>query len=132
MKENKIEHITASKCLDLIKNGGLLVDVRDSYDTSGKQFGIKEVVIIHKSDFHKNFQTLPKDKELIIADSVGLKSKEIVLFLLENGYNKVYNLAGGIMDWEKFGYPVTRNRDEMMAGVCACQMKSKNSKINYK
>lgn len=34
------------------------------------------------------------------------------------------NLAGGIVDWEREGYKVIKNKAEMLHGQCACMLKS--------
>ncbi|CAM2950658.1 rhodanese-like domain-containing protein [Legionella worsleiensis] len=65
---------------------------------------------------------IPKDEIASrIADSVSDKSKPIYLHcrsgvrslyaaqcLLDLGYQEVYSVNGGIMDWAMFGYPVER------------------------
>ena len=71
---------------------------------------------------------LPTDKPLIIADAVGLRSREVSKFLAENGFTKIYNLAGGIVDWDRAGFPVTTDKTRMLTGSCMCQLKNRNNK----
>lgn len=132
MNEIQIKHVSASECIELCKKGALLVDVREEYDTNSKQFGIDQAVIIHASELHDNYHKLPKDRLLIIADCVGLNSKKSLIYLHGKGFDKLANLAGGILDWERQGHKVIRDKNEMFSGVCACKLKSKNSKINSK
>ncbi len=129
---NNIRHITASECVELCKESAVLVDLREEYETAAKQFGIENIIYLPWSEFFENYNKLPKTKLLIFADCVGLRSKEAVEFLGDKDFPQIANLAGGILDWERGGQKVIRNRDEMVAGVCACNMKSKKRKINYK
>ena len=49
-----------------------------------------------------------KDQEILIYCATGNRSTVASRILIENGFNKVYNLRYGIADWYKKGYPVTR------------------------
>jgi len=71
---------------------------------------------------------LPKDKPLIVADSVSIKSREAVVFLTEKGLHNVANMAGGIVDWERDGLPVTTDESYRLTGSCLCQLKAKGKK----
>jgi predicted sulfurtransferase len=66
---------------------------------------------------------LPQDKYLIFADTVGLRSKEAVVLLKDKGFKKIANMAGGIVDWERDGFPLKANIEERLSGSCMCQLK---------
>jgi predicted sulfurtransferase len=67
---------------------------------------------------------------MIFADTVGLRSKEAVIFLKEKGFKKIANMAGGIVDWERDGLPVKLNINERLTGSCMCQLKPRERRKN--
>ncbi len=120
-------HLTGKQAFVCLQNGAILVDVREDYEIAIKDFGISNILLCPHTDFDKRYKTLPKDHALIMADCVGLHSKEAAFKLLANGFTKVANLVGGIAAWERDGLPM--NTDvETMSGGCMCQIKSRKTK----
>ena len=76
----------------------------------------------------KESSELPQDRYLIFADTVGLRSKEAVLFLKRKGFEKIANMAGGIVDWERDGLPLKSNIEERLSGSCMCQLKPREGR----
>ena len=62
---------------------------------------------------------------LIVADSVGIHSKEVAKFLVNKGFVNIANMAGGLVEWERDGLPLQVNLKEELSGQCACQLKAK-------
>ena len=120
-----IIHLDPKEAYELAINGAIIVDVRDEMEMNGKKFIVPDVICLPTKQFAREFEKLPKDKPLIMADSVGLKSKEAVLFLMQKGYTNIANLNGGIIDWEKDNLPTDVNDDEVLAGGCACKLRPK-------
>ena len=120
-------HLTGKQAFACLQQGAILVDVREDYEIAIKNFGISYVLLCPHTDFDRLYKTLPRDKALILADCVGLHSKEAAKKMLADGYTKVANLIGGIASWERDGLPM--NTDvETMSGQCMCQIKSRKSK----
>jgi rhodanese-related sulfurtransferase len=105
----------------------VLVDIREQYETGMKAFDVRGVIYLANSSFREGFDQLPKDRPLILADSVGLRSKLAVAFLLEQGFANVANLIAGILDWESAGMPTRTNPDEQWVGSCACRLKPRKN-----
>lgn len=124
---NGLLHLTGKQAFACLQQGAILVDVREDYEIAIKDFGISNVLLCPHSDFEKLYKTLPHDKALILADCVGLHSKEAVKKMLANGYTKVANLIGGIASWESDGLPMSSDL-ETMSGPCMCQIKSRKKK----
>jgi rhodanese-related sulfurtransferase len=118
-------NLTPSESFELCKKGAIIVDVRESYMNSFKMFQVDSVLYLPYSDLLNLYKQLPSDKPLIIADSVGLKSREGVLFLKQSGYKNVANMAGGIVDWERDGLPLTTDITARLSGSCMCQLKAR-------
>jgi len=49
-----------------------------------------------------------KDKPVIVVCQTGNRSSSTCNALTKRGFEKVYNLSGGISAWEQAGMPVTR------------------------
>lgn len=90
---------------------------------SFKMFNADKVVYLPYSELEKCYHNLPAETCLIFADTVGLKSRESVLFMKAHGYKNVGNMAGGIVDWERDGLPVTTDINFRLSGSCICQLK---------
>jgi len=82
-----------------------LLDVRTQPEmeqamiVGGIPFEIKDI----ESDLDK----IGKQEELVIYCRSGIRSYQFCEHLLKKGYSKVFNLAGGIMDWHSNGYKMT-------------------------
>lgn len=109
--------------LELCNEGAIIVDVREPYMNNFKMFKVGRVLYLPYSELAKHYRDLPADTILIFADAVGLKSRESVLFMKEQGYNNIANLAGGIVDWERDGLPLTTDISNRLSGSCMCQLK---------
>ena len=125
---NGIQNMSAREAFNAIQNGAMLIDIREEYHTNMKTFQVANYIILPLSIFDANITKLPKDNLLIIADASGLHSKIAVEKLLQNGFTKVANLAGGIIDWERDGFPVTKDPSQQLSGQCPCMIKNMNVK----
>lgn len=123
---NGLLHLTGKQALACLQQGAVLVDVREDYEIAIKDFGVSGKLTCPLTDFEKLYKTLPRDKALIMADCVGIHSKETALKLLGNGFKKVANLIGGIAGWEQQGLPMKRDV-QTMSGQCPCTMRSKKT-----
>ncbi|MBE0662525.1 MAG: hypothetical protein IH597_08655 [Bacteroidales bacterium] len=123
IKIGKIHHLSPREAFEAAKKGAVFVDVRHAYETCYKGFGVEEVIYIDHEEIKERYTGLPQDKFLVIADSVGLHSKEVIEFLQQVGFTHLANLNGGIFDWERDGLPLKTNKKEKLTGSCACMLK---------
>jgi rhodanese-related sulfurtransferase len=108
------------------ENNSIIIDVREIRLTGYKRFDVPKVINLPNSILSENFDNLPRDIPLIIADSVGLRSHEAMEFLLGKGYTNIANLSGGIVDWEHDGMPLKKDITEQLDGSCVCQLKPRH------
>lgn len=127
-----ITHFTPSETYDLCCKGAVLVDVRENYINAYKMFQVENIIYCPFSTFQNSLQKFSPDQFLIFADSAGLKSKEAVLFLKSKGLDNVFNMAGGMVEWERDGLPVIIDIEERLTGSCMCQLKSRERKNKKK
>lgn len=120
-----VQNLIPKEGFELCKEGAVIVDVRESYLNNFKMFNVENVIYLPYSELAGSFSDLPHDKLLIFADAVGLKSRESVLFMNEHGYDNVFNMSGGNVDWERDGLPLTTDISNRLSGSCMCQLKAR-------
>jgi rhodanese-related sulfurtransferase len=118
-------NLTPSESFELCRKGAVIVDVREEYITAFKIFRMAGVIFLPFSRLENAWDLLPSDIPLIVADSVSIKSREAVVFLKQKGFKDVANMAGGFVDWERDGLPVTTDESYKLSGSCLCQLKPK-------
>lgn len=125
-----VHNLTPGESFELCEKGAIIVDVREDYLSAFKMFTVEKVICLPLSQLKDHYKDLPDDKPLIFADAVGLRSYEGVLFMNSYGYDNVANLVGGIVDWEKDGFPVNTDINYRLSGSCMCQLKAREKSKN--
>ncbi|HAG90990.1 MAG TPA: hypothetical protein DCL41_03920 [Bdellovibrionales bacterium] len=82
----------------------VVVDTRNDYETRIGKF--KDAVELDITDFHdfpKKMRELniPKDKKLLMYCTGGIRCEKAILEMQEQGYDQVYQLEGGILNYLK-------------------------------
>ena len=114
--------------IEASENDSIFLDVREQILIGYKCFDVPKVIHIPKSRLAEDWEGLPRDELLIIADTVGLHSHEAMEFLLSKGFTNIANLAGGIVDWEHDGLPLKVDKSEQLDGSCVCQLRPRYKK----
>lgn len=86
--------------------GSVLVDVRDKRNLNARDADVKQIVRLPFSEFDKRFNELPANRPVVIVSGIGNKGKEAAKFLINQGYQDVALLDGGMAAWEQEGLPV--------------------------
>jgi rhodanese-related sulfurtransferase len=124
---NGLRHISGRECLEICREEGVLLDVRPEYELTSL-FDLEQVYYLPYDEINERYSELPGDVFLVIADAVGLRSKETAIFLQEKGFRKILHLSGGIVDWERDGLPVSIDKTKRLSGSCVCQLKRRERK----
>ena len=103
---NEIEAIALKEKLDLQQV--ILVDVRESGEYASEH--IVGSVSIPLSTFDENLIENTGDKPLVICCQSGMRSSRASQKLLENGYDHVMQLKGGLSSWKAAGLKTQVNR----------------------
>jgi adenylyltransferase/sulfurtransferase len=74
----------------------LLLDVREPYEYQIAQIG---GYLIPQNDVPNRLGELDKSREIVVHCRSGARSQKIAELLKQNGYEKVSNVAGGILAW---------------------------------
>jgi sulfur-carrier protein adenylyltransferase/sulfurtransferase len=92
-----VKHITPMQLNELLAaNAIYLVDVREAHERQICDIGGE---LIPLSIFATGFKTIPNDKPIILYCKAGGRSLQAGQFLVEQGYQDVTNLTGGILAW---------------------------------
>lgn len=121
--ENGLKCLSPSEALALLKGNAVLLDIREEYETNFRQFDVPETILFSQEDLPDKLECLPRDRLLVVADNVGMYSKEVALQLLALGFSQVASLTGGMVDWYREGFPVAVDRGFELTGSCSCKLR---------
>jgi rhodanese-related sulfurtransferase len=119
---NGLRHVSGTDCLEIFREDGILLDVRPEFELT-RLFDVEKVLYLPYDEVKDHLEDLPPDVPLIIADAVGLRSGEIAIFLQEKGFTNILHLAGGIVEWDRDGLPVSIDKSKRLSGSCLCMLK---------
>ena len=94
------QDISAKDLYSILQNEKdfVLIDVREPYELIETGF-IPGAVNIPMGQIKQKLSTLPQTGKLIIYCRTGRRSAKTAKFLAGKGYQNIYNLEGGIVDW---------------------------------
>ena len=88
-----------------VKNGALLVDVREADEVNQLAYDVPNIIHIPLTQFEERFSEIPKDKEVVMVCKSGGRSLRAAGFLVNHGYDKVVNMKHGMIRWAQKGFP---------------------------
>ena len=96
--KNGIPQITVKELKRRIDAGEdvQFIDVREPYEYQIAQIGGK---LIPQNDVPNRLAEIDRNREVVVQCRSGARSQRIAEFLVQSGYPKVANLAGGILAW---------------------------------
>ena len=104
-----IRNIDSATFKELMDSGqGLVLDVRTPQEVIQGYIPNANIIDIYDQNFEEKIKALPKEKEIYVYCSSGGRSMQAAKILQINGFDKVYNLSGGIVDWQRKGFPIVR------------------------
>lgn len=84
----------------------LIVDVREPHEY--KAGHIEGARLAPLGNVAKELEDVPKDREIVLVCRSGNRSGKAQRILAERGFTRLLNMEGGMVAWEKKGYPVTK------------------------
>ncbi|MCL3781349.1 hypothetical protein EMN47_13245 [Prolixibacteraceae bacterium JC049] len=75
----------------------IILDVREEWELNFCK--IDSAIHIPMQEVPLNLDKIPKDQHLVIMCHGGVRSFSVLNYLLQNGYEMVYNMDGGIDRW---------------------------------
>jgi rhodanese-related sulfurtransferase len=126
----KVSPVLPSKAFGYIQNGAIIVDIRAEHEINYRVIDCLDIIYLSYDSYKENYYRIPKEKEIVIVDNVGLVSPEVGRFLISKGYNKVFYISGGIIAWDHAGMPLKKDVEYELNGGCACRIRPKNMGTN--
>lgn len=105
--ENQIlvKEICPTTTQEWVRNGALLVDVREKDEIDTLAYDVPNILHIPLSDFENRYSEIPKDKDVVMVCKDGGRSLRAAGFLINQGFDKVVNMQNGIVRWAEKGFP---------------------------
>lgn len=90
---------TPQKISERLKNGDRFkfIDVREPHEYEIARIG--EAELLPMSRFSEWIDTLEPEDETVVMCHHGIRSANVCMFLVRHGFEKVFNLEGGIDLW---------------------------------
>lgn len=82
-----------------------LLDVRPLW-WNETDAALQGAVFVPLVNLDQDYGKLPKDREMVVTDGAMLQAPSAAKFLIGKGYKVLGVLKGGVLRWEKEGYPV--------------------------
>ena len=82
----------------------LLVDIRTPAEIAQGMIPDALQLPMHLIPLQMN--EIPKDRDVVIYCRSGARSYQACAYLMQQGYNRVLNLRGGIIAWARHGLPI--------------------------
>ena len=127
-ESGQVFNLTPKEAFKLCQEDAVILDVREEYLNTFKTFDVPDILARPMSIMKTNYQDIPDDIPVILADSVGIHSREAFLLLKEKGWHNIANLAGGLVEWERDGLPIRIDEFERLTGSCMCQLRRRRRK----
>lgn len=107
-----------------VKNGALLVDVRENEEVAELAFDVPQIINIPLSEFDERFSEIPKNQATVIVASDPNKSLRAAGFLVNHGYENVVNMKHGLERWVQKGFPAKGNTSTVLNADSCCSSSS--------
>ena len=114
-----VKEICPTTTQQWVKDGALLVDVRENDEVAELAYDVPNIINIPLSEFEERFNEIPKDKPVVMVCKGGGRSLRAAGFLVNHGYENVVNMQHGIIRWVQKGFP-TKGNTSASTGNDAC------------
>lgn len=100
------QNITVFEASTIIQTQNIiLLDVRTQSEFNQRHIAGAILIDYYQSTFKDDLNTLDKQKTYVIYCRTGRRSSAAMIIMQTLGFTKVYNVLGGIEEWEKQGFP---------------------------
>jgi rhodanese-related sulfurtransferase len=114
-----VKEICPTTTQQWVKDGALLVDVREKDEVAELAYDVPNIMSIPLSEFEDRFPEIPKDKDVVMVCRSGGRSLRAAGFLVNHGYEKVVNMQYGMNRWVERGFPVKGKASSEGSSCCS-------------
>ena len=91
--------------------GAVLLDVRTPKEVGRSYIPGAVFLDFHDTAFKKMLGRLNKTQPVFVYCAIGVRSHDAAVMLKELGFEQVYDLKGGIINWKLAGLPIVKGKD---------------------
>lgn len=103
------QSVTPQQLSDLInKEEGMVLDIRDSKDFKDGHIVNAKNITVAGLEKHMSELNSHKQKPIIVVCKMGQTATGITKRLKAEGFESVYKLSGGIMEWKASNFPLVK------------------------
>jgi rhodanese-related sulfurtransferase len=108
LRGNKADLSPAAATLMMNREDAVVVDVRETSEWNGGHIASARHIALGQFDKHLVEIEKLKQTPLIVCCATGGRAQTARDKLVKAGFEKVFNLAGGIAAWSEAGLPLTK------------------------
>jgi rhodanese-related sulfurtransferase len=82
------------------EDNGIIVDVRNGNHSDGKRLDKAVHVDIMSGNFVEFFNDIDRNRPVLVYCDNGSRSKIAIRVLSELGFEKLYHMTNGVLEWE--------------------------------
>jgi rhodanese-related sulfurtransferase len=99
-----------------IKEGALLVDVREKDEVDELSFNVPNIINIPLSEFEERYSEIPQNQKIVVVCRSGSRSLRAAGYLIYHNYSaeNVVNMQHGIIRWAQKGFPLLGNINSVL------------------
>lgn len=130
--QSLVKEICPTTTQDWVKNGAVLIDVREADEVNELAYDVPEIITIPLSEFENRFQEVPTDWDVVVVCKSGGRSLRAAGFLIHHGYNpeKVVNMQHGMIRWAQKGFPTKGNTASVLGNTTSSSTTCCNTSPN--
>lgn len=104
------EDVTDIDPKDVLQNQSdlCIIDVRSAAEFTGELGHIPSAKLITLDQLPQHIESLPKDKTIVFVCRSGGRSAQASDLAIGNGWDNVYNMRGGMLLWNEYGFNVEK------------------------
>jgi len=104
-KPASITNVTADEVYKMLSSNKdyFILDVRSKEEFDSGH--IEGAYLLPVSELENRLAELPQDKPIIVYCRSGSRSTSAANILLEKGFKEIFNMTGGITEWQSKGFP---------------------------
>lgn len=105
-KPASITNVTADEVYKMLSSNKdyFILDVRSKEEFNSGH--IEGAYLLPVSELENRLEELPQDKPIIVYCRSGSRSTSAANILLGKGFKEIFNMTGGITEWQSKGFPV--------------------------
>lgn len=115
--QSLVQEICPTTTQEWVKNGALLVDVREKDEVAQLAYNVPNILHIPLTEFEERYTEIPKDKAVVMVCKGGGRSLRAAGFLVNHGYDKVVNMQHGIIRWAQKGFPTKGDTSSVLGNA---------------